>query len=449
MSLTTIYHTTASFLFSTKFIRKYKTYHNYTNILRTNFKHDHTQQLSLSERKATLVKARIQTKREKEKFDGRFMKVMEQQTESLSPLGSLDDDDPKRCLSTTTDTSVKNATNDIVEPLETAPCEEEKALESVTIEINEEDPCPAQEPSITDKSIEEPPEKIQESTDKMQESPPMPTDTGETKEFPAPFYCPLTHKVLQQPVVAPDGRSYEREAVLATGDYPLESLYPNRSLQSIISESVATLSEGNFSFQASLLRVQKSLRQSLDRVTDPDNYRPLPDAYYCSITFGLMHHPVIDPEGNTFEKVAIEGWIQAHGQSPITRTVMTVAQLYPNRAIADLLDIEKNRDTEHMHPSVLEWKQEDPPVAVDIETAAHTSSDPARNTATLFPLTEEDRRQREQNRRRMMVFNLATMSILLVLAIIGVMYGFAFFACLVAAIFVICRRSTVDRYVQT
>jgi len=64
-------------------------------------------------------------------------------------------------------------------------------------------------------------------------------------------------------------------------------------------------------------------------------------------------------------------------------------------------------------------------------------------------LTEEDRRQREQNRRRMMVFNLATMAILLVLAIVGVMYGFTFFACLIAAIFVTCRRSTVDRYVQT
>jgi hypothetical protein len=76
---------------------------------------------------------------------------------------------------------------------------------------------------------------------------------------------------------------------------------------------------------------------------------PLPDAYNCPITFGLMNDPVIDPEGNTFERAAIENWIRAHNTSAITRNPVSVKDLYPNNAIARLLEEEKGRSEGSMH----------------------------------------------------------------------------------------------------
>jgi hypothetical protein len=56
-------------------------------------------------------------------------------------------------------------------------------------------------------------------------------------------------------------------------------------------------------------------------------------SFYCPITRELMVDPVIDPEGNSYEKQAIEDWIHQNGRSPITRTVLSTNDLRPNRAL--------------------------------------------------------------------------------------------------------------------
>ena len=51
-----------------------------------------------------------------------------------------------------------------------------------------------------------------------------------------------------------------------------------------------------------------------------------------------MVDPVIDKEGNSFERREIETWLAAHGTSPITRTPMTIRDLTPNRALRDMIE---------------------------------------------------------------------------------------------------------------
>jgi len=51
----------------------------------------------------------------------------------------------------------------------------------------------------------------------------------------------------------------------------------------------------------------------------------------------LMQEPVVDKEGNSYEKAAISQWIQTHGTSPITRSPLSVADLAPNRALRDAI----------------------------------------------------------------------------------------------------------------
>ena len=61
-------------------------------------------------------------------------------------------------------------------------------------------------------------------------------------------------------------------------------------------------------------------------------------ALSCPITLEVMEDPVIDREGNTYERVAIEEWIRAHGTSPITRSRLSVSELTPNRILKDIID---------------------------------------------------------------------------------------------------------------
>ena len=53
----------------------------------------------------------------------------------------------------------------------------------------------------------------------------------------------------------------------------------------------------------------------------------------CPITQDVMREPVIDKEGNTYEKSAILEWLKTNNNSPITRNVISASELIPNRAL--------------------------------------------------------------------------------------------------------------------
>jgi len=190
----------------------------------------------------------------------------------------------------------------------------------------------------------------------------------EEKIFPDAFYDPITMKLMEDPVVISDGNSYERSGVVERRGDNIESggkLYSNRALKAVISETVEL---GGDSFMPVMKQLHKTVQDSVKQMFEKSalsnkEFRPLSDVYYCPITFGLIHFPMIDPEGNTFEKVAIEAWILQNGSSPITRTSLSKDELYDNHAITALLEREKGKDTIHIHPSIRRFKEEDPPEA--------------------------------------------------------------------------------------
>jgi hypothetical protein len=205
------------------------------------------------------------------------------------------------------------------------------------------------------------------------------------------YFCPYTRELFQDPVVAPDGKSYEREAIEATKDYPQEQLYLNRALQSIIKErfpgrskslkGVAADKENeDADFRSKLSRLERAIKTSFAKLNeqygnghdtengtgrseaDPEegHCEPLPEGYFCPITYELIHHPVIDPEGTTYEKNAITAWIHGHGSSPFTRTPLAIEELRDNRAIADLLQEEKSQPEATIHPMIRSWMEQEP-----------------------------------------------------------------------------------------
>ncbi|CAF3418223.1 unnamed protein product [Rotaria sp. Silwood1] len=62
------------------------------------------------------------------------------------------------------------------------------------------------------------------------------------------------------------------------------------------------------------------------------------DALRCPITMELFRDPVLAPDGHTYERQAIEQWIQRHGTSPMTRRPLSIEQLYSNRTVKELVD---------------------------------------------------------------------------------------------------------------
>jgi Mg-chelatase subunit ChlD len=69
----------------------------------------------------------------------------------------------------------------------------------------------------------------------------------------------------------------------------------------------------------------------------------LMDGFYCPITGELMNDPVIDREGNSYERSAIEDWIRINQTSPITRNPLYHEHLAPNRALKDAITDAINR----------------------------------------------------------------------------------------------------------
>jgi hypothetical protein len=88
----------------------------------------------------------------------------------------------------------------------------------------------------------------------------------------------------------------------------------------------------------------QNLSQLVQRLpTSSAENQSLPGGYYRPITFNLIHDPEINAEGNTFEGAAIDNWIWANGNSPITCTSLSVKDMYPNHAISKLLHVGRRK----------------------------------------------------------------------------------------------------------
>ena len=51
-----------------------------------------------------------------------------------------------------------------------------------------------------------------------------------------------------------------------------------------------------------------------------------------------MKDPVTTPDGNTYEREAIEKWLETHNTEPQTRNILTITQLIPNRALREMYE---------------------------------------------------------------------------------------------------------------
>jgi hypothetical protein len=91
----------------------------------------------------------------------------------------------------------------------------------------------------------------------------------------------------------------------------------------------------------------KDERPSFDQVWDQlhalicemaaDDDQPAPPEFMCPITMDLMIDPVVAADGFTYERQAIEGWLQQHDTSPKTNEPLGNQQLTPNTTLKVLI----------------------------------------------------------------------------------------------------------------
>jgi len=73
-----------------------------------------------------------------------------------------------------------------------------------------------------------------------------------------------------------------------------------------------------------------------------------PKQFICPLTLEIMKDPVIDIYGNTYEKSAIVEWLRKNNTSPLTRGLLNINQLIPNRSLLDSIEEFKKNNTQSL-----------------------------------------------------------------------------------------------------
>ena len=63
----------------------------------------------------------------------------------------------------------------------------------------------------------------------------------------------------------------------------------------------------------------------------------IPRSFICPLTMEAMVDPVIDSEGNTFERAALLQWLSHYGASPISRQPLNANLVVPNFALRETI----------------------------------------------------------------------------------------------------------------
>lgn len=75
----------------------------------------------------------------------------------------------------------------------------------------------------------------------------------------------------------------------------------------------------------------------MPRCDSPEGSNKVPRSFYCPLTLEVMVDPVIDAEGNTFERQALMRWLSHYGASPVSRQPLNANLVVPNFALRDII----------------------------------------------------------------------------------------------------------------
>jgi hypothetical protein len=73
------------------------------------------------------------------------------------------------------------------------------------------------------------------------------------------------------------------------------------------------------------------------KITLKERDTKMPEAFICPITQEIMNDPVVASDGHTYERTAIEMWLQTHNSSPMTGLQLINKQLTPSHTLKSMI----------------------------------------------------------------------------------------------------------------
>jgi hypothetical protein len=87
----------------------------------------------------------------------------------------------------------------------------------------------------------------------------------------------------------------------------------------------------------SLNEDKKDVDQQPSNMNEQKKQRKVPEAFKCPITHEIMIDPVFLSDGHTYERKAIEMWLQTHNSSPMTGLQLINKQLTPSHTLKSMI----------------------------------------------------------------------------------------------------------------
>jgi hypothetical protein len=83
--------------------------------------------------------------------------------------------------------------------------------------------------------------------------------------------------------------------------------------------------------------IQGIVKIKINKQLEKNNNQNIDYNFICSITHEIMIDPVITSDGHTYERSAIEKWLNYNNYSPMTREIITKDSIVPNIALRDII----------------------------------------------------------------------------------------------------------------
>jgi len=152
--------------------------------------------------------------------------------------------------------------------------------------------------------------------------------------IPPYFICPISQRLMEDPVMWVDGNTYERREIegwLAKHKFNTTSsdlayrniLFPNRAARSGIAAFLAKNAD----------RMGEGKRR-----IEQEDPGEIPEHFVCSLSQRIMCNPVTCADGVTYERSEIERWLVLCNKSPTTNELLRNKTLTPNDRLKAEID---------------------------------------------------------------------------------------------------------------
>ena len=199
---------------------------------------------------------------------------------------------------------------------------------------------------------------------------------------PKEFVCPLTNKLMVDPVTNEHGVSFERTAIeeyVKKNEQEEELECPITGLSlSQHDRDFPLMTDTKLRYKIQFWKRSNGVSSATeDESTSSSSTSTIPLKFLCPLSLTLMEEPVLTVHGQTYEKANILKWIEMNGEiCPLTYEELKLVQIIPNLPIQNEIKVYKMKE-----------QQEEKKTATTTSSDNNVTSQSKTNTTVVQPTT--------------------------------------------------------------